>query len=141
VAQHELATILRQYNLDRCCRLKSQMHVSSPSLNDTFTNDALASDEYLRRLNLSVRARNILLRLGIKSDEELAQIKHDVLMRQRNCGKKTVAEIMDLIETLPPRRVNLLRLKRTRPDSIHRKPLMIDDKLQDLGELVGMADS
>ena len=117
------------------------MHVSSPSLNDTFTNDALASDEYLRRLNLSVRARNILLRLGIKSDEELAQIKHDVLMRQRNCGKKTVAEIMDLIETLPPRRVNLLRLKRTRPDSIHRKPLMIDDKLQDLGELVGMADS
>jgi hypothetical protein len=28
-----------------------------------------------------------------------------------------------------------------RPNSIHRKPLMIDDKLQDLGELVGRADS
>jgi hypothetical protein len=28
-----------------------------------------------------------------------------------------------------------------RPNSIHRKPLMIDDKLQDLGELVGSADS
>jgi hypothetical protein len=28
-----------------------------------------------------------------------------------------------------------------RPDFIHRKPLTIDDKLQDLGELVGRADS
>jgi hypothetical protein len=28
-----------------------------------------------------------------------------------------------------------------RPDSTHRKPLMIDDKLQDLGELIGGADS
>jgi hypothetical protein len=34
-----------------------------------------------------------------------------------------------------------LQFKILRPDSIHRKPLMIDDKLQDLGELVGRADS
>jgi len=46
------------------------MHVGSPSVNDTFINDALASDDYLARLNLSVRARNILFRLGIKSAEE-----------------------------------------------------------------------
>jgi len=81
------------------------MHVGSPSVNDTFINDALASDDYLARLNLSVRARNILFRLGIKSNEQLAQVKPDVLLRQRNCGRKTLAEIMDLIETLPIQRV------------------------------------
>ena len=81
------------------------MHVGSPSVNDTFINDALALDDYLARLNLSVRARNILFRLGIRSDEQLAQVKPDVLLRQRNCGRKTLAEIMDLIETLPIERV------------------------------------
>jgi DNA-directed RNA polymerase alpha subunit len=81
------------------------MDVASSSGNDTFINDALASDDYLARLNLSVRAKNILLRLGIKSDEELAQVKPDVLLRQRNCGRKTVAEITDLIDALPVKRV------------------------------------
>jgi DNA-directed RNA polymerase alpha subunit len=81
------------------------MHVGSPAGNDPFINDGLASDDYLARLNLSVRASNILFRLGIKSDEELVHIKPDVLLRQRNCGRKTVAEIMDLIETLPIERV------------------------------------
>jgi hypothetical protein len=78
-----------------------QVASGSPSLSDTFVNDASASDQYLEHLNVSVRARNILFRLGIKSDEELAQIKPELLLRQRNCGKKTMAEIMDLIETLP----------------------------------------
>lgn len=76
------------------------MHLDSQFPNGTI-EDVLASDEYLARLNLSVRARNILFNLGIKSDKELAQTKPDVLLRQRNCGRKTVAEIMHLIETLP----------------------------------------
>jgi len=84
-------------------RFRSQMQSGSgsPSPNDTFVNDALASDDYLARLDLSVRARNILFHLGIKSDEEFVQLKPEVLLRQRNCGRKTVAEIMDLIEVLP----------------------------------------
>jgi len=94
-----------RHNIDQYCRFRVEMHVGSPSVNDTFINDALASDDYLARLNLSVRARNILFCLGIKSDEQLAQVKPDVLLRQRNCGRKTLAEIMDLIETLPIERV------------------------------------
>ena len=46
-----------------------------------------------------------MFRLGIKSDEGLAQIKPPVLLRQRNCGRKTAAEIMDLVETLPIERL------------------------------------
>src|ERR1043165_4331252 len=77
------------------------MDASPPSLNYSSSNSVFASDEYLARLELSVRARSVLLRLGIKSDEELARIRPDLLLRQRNCGKKTTAEIIDLVETLP----------------------------------------
>ncbi len=76
------------------------MHVGSPPVSDSFIDDDVASEEYLARLDLSVRAKNILFHLGVRSVEGLAQIKPNVLLRQRNCGKKTVAEIMDLIETL-----------------------------------------
>jgi hypothetical protein len=49
---------------------------------------------------------------------------------------ESVIESATIVAMPPCPSVQILR-----PNSIHRKPLMIDDKLQDLGELVGRADS
>ena len=52
----------------------------------------------LEKLNLSVRANNVLHRMGITSVEELTETSMEDIARQRNIGVKTLAEIKSAIE-------------------------------------------
>ena len=52
----------------------------------------------LEKLNLSVRANNVLHRMGITSVEELTETSMEDIAQQRNIGVKTLAEIKSAIE-------------------------------------------
>ena len=66
------------------------------------TEDACPPD-FIDRLKLGVRATHVLRCLNLRSSEDLFAISEESLSTQRNCGKKTVAEIMDAIENLKSR--------------------------------------
>ena len=72
-----------------------------PSENNlTDDNHVRASAEFLWGLDLSVRATNVLFCIDISSYAELSSLDERLLSRRRNCGKKTIAEIMRLVESL-----------------------------------------
>lgn len=51
-------------------------------------------------LNLSVRARNALLRAGVRTTEQLMSMDSEDLLRIRNLGQKTLKEIQGVMKTL-----------------------------------------
>ena len=53
-------------------------------------------------LNLSVRAMNVLSKLGVNDLDALKQLSEQDLIRARNCGRKTLNEIEELRSTLWP---------------------------------------
>jgi hypothetical protein len=63
-------------------------------------NHVKASADFLWSLDLSVRATNVLFCMDISSYAELSSLNKGLLSRRRNCGKKTIAEIMRLVESL-----------------------------------------
>jgi len=50
--------------------------------------------------DLSVRAVNVLQRIGIETVEDLARLSEETLWQTRNCGQKTVREILAWTESL-----------------------------------------
>lgn len=54
----------------------------------------------IEELNLSVRARNALLRSGVRTTEQLMSMDAEDLLRIRNLGKKTLTEIQSIMKTL-----------------------------------------
>lgn len=68
-----------------------------PEIESTLPSDFVAG------LNLSVRAMNVLRRMNLKSFIDFFSISNALLSRQRNCGKKTTAEIMAAVESLKNR--------------------------------------
>ena len=53
-------------------------------------------------LKLSVRATNILLQMSLKSVADFCALDEINLAKRRNCGKKTAAEIMDVVRRYIP---------------------------------------
>lgn len=47
----------------------------------------------IENLNLSVRARNALMRAGVRTTEQLMTLEVDDLRKMRNIGKKTLYEV------------------------------------------------
>ncbi len=58
--------------------------------------------EFLSKLGLGVRATNVLLQMGVKSAAEFTALDEQTLLRRRNCGKKTAAEIMEVVRRYKP---------------------------------------
>ncbi len=54
--------------------------------------------DFVDTLNLSVRAQNILRKLGVKNYEHLSFLDYEILNNVRNAGKKTVNEILAFID-------------------------------------------
>jgi DNA-directed RNA polymerase alpha subunit len=106
------------------------MHPSSEAPNVKSLSEAIAIDDFIAGLNLSVRASNVLRRMEIRSYPELLTINEDLLNRQRNCGRKTIAEIMDL----------LTPLKSHYPEQPKPKPHFSSD-IQSLGLSVSATDA
>ncbi|SRR6266498_640189 len=66
------------------------------------TEDTCPPD-FIDRLKLSVRAIHVLSRMNLRSYTDLFAISQEFLSTQPNCGKKTVAEIMDAVQSLKSR--------------------------------------
>ena len=52
---------------------------------------------FISQIGLSVRATHVLLQFGFKSVAEFSGLDENTLLRRRNCGKKTTAEIMEAV--------------------------------------------
>ena len=73
--------------------------------------------QFVMSSDLSVRASNVLL-TNVNSFEEFGQLTEEVLSEFRNCGKKTVREILSFLDTaklereiIPPSSTEKLLLK------------------------------
>ena len=54
----------------------------------------------ISKINLSVRAMQVLKKARVQNLLELVQKKYDRILRIRSCGRKTMREIMDFLEQL-----------------------------------------
>src|SRR5689334_21694803 len=52
---------------------------------------------FLSDLGLGVRAIHVLLGMELKTPAHFTALDRQTLLRRRNCGKKTAAEIMDAV--------------------------------------------
>src|SRR6266702_796681 len=59
--------------------------------------DKIDTLEFLCKLGLGVRATNVLLQMGLESFAQFTALDEQTLLRRRNCGKKTAAEIMGVV--------------------------------------------
>src|SRR5438128_1211231 len=57
---------------------------------------------FISELGLSVRATNVLIQMGLNAASQLAELDQQTLMRKRNCGKKTTAEILEAAARFKP---------------------------------------
>ena len=54
----------------------------------------------IENLNLSVRARNALMRAGVRTTDQLMSMEADDLRKMRNIGEKTLYEIQKTMKTV-----------------------------------------
>jgi len=59
----------------------------------------LSGKENIQKLNLSIRAKNVLLNNGIKSLEDLSKITMKEALHFRNMGFKSLNEITELLSS------------------------------------------
>lgn len=66
--------------------------------------ESIAADltDFLTKSNLGVRATNVLFKMGFSTTAGLAALDEKTLLRTRNCGKKTAAEILNCIRCYLP---------------------------------------
>lgn len=57
---------------------------------------------FLPSLGLSVRAMNVLAQMDLETTAQFIALDEETLLRKRNCGKKTVAEIMAVVTRYQP---------------------------------------
>ena len=57
---------------------------------------------FLPSLGLSVRAMNVLAQMDLETTAQFIALDKETLLRKRNCGKKTVAEIMAVVTRYKP---------------------------------------
>jgi predicted transcriptional regulator len=74
-------------------RPRTKTHVTDTGLPHANTSPGLARDLALEELNLSVRSYNSLKRAGVRTAEQLAQLRREDLLSIRNMGEGSVRDI------------------------------------------------
>ena len=84
--------------IDKIKELKEEGVYDQDFINSCLENVS-DNTNYVDTLNLSVRSKNILKNIGVRSKEDLLTLTYEQLIETRNSGTKTVDEIMNYIES------------------------------------------
>jgi len=84
------------------------------------------------KLQLSVRAKNVLHRMSIHSVDQLMASSIDVIANQRNIGVKTIAEISEILRKVNAGEVNIDSYNQSTETLLLEKLEFTDDQLTEL---------
>jgi len=72
---------------------------------------------FVRKTNLSVRGMNVILG-NCNSVEDCCSLNQETLLTCSNCGRKTVCEILDFLQTMDPEYTSQINLKKSKHDEL-----------------------
>lgn len=79
----------------------------------SFELTEIENDFNIEDINITTRAKNVLKKLGIKNISDLGKLTKWDLLTTENCGKKTMAEILNV---MAKNNIDLIKFSNFQPD-------------------------